>query len=861
MLPLAVALLLSAAPTMPPRALAIQGARELPPIQVGPHVFRRRLLANGLRAVAVQDEGERVSIFVVLGAGNRQETPETTGLAHYVEHAMFSGTPAVGVDELERRVESWGGEANAFTRDDYTLYYDDGVPVEHLGDVLAMEADRLRHLDFDAAHVLHERERLEVEEAKTFQPSEGREEELEAAVFRVHPYRAGLRDARGHTRAPELAVSAARDFYERYYHPNRACVVVVGPIDPGAALDAIERAYGALPAGPPIEATPVEPWVEAPRTERIPSSLPRDRVELCWLVPELGDPARPALQLLARWLGREELAGGAPVEASSGGRVDRDLFRVAASGDGALEGLRALVERTRNEPIGADALRDLAKLERDAFAGRPLRARPYFSLAGTFGTYEVFGKAELVAEHARAIDALTPEDLLAAARRWLAPERCVTVVFEGTGAPVAPLPTETGALATAAREAAQSGDVERALAAYTALLAKKPNKMNTVIYLAERGGLRMDARDFDGAIADFEQALDVVDYPAVRDLLEEAHARKAAAMRGEFDGSGAAEPAKDEPKAPADASSSDDPDAQTKRDLLAEVEATKRELEEWRGLRFVAPVVPDFVAPGSDELEDDKHGGWYEPASGRLVVVLGKSNGFTRGAQLHELFHALQDQTWDLSVLDDEASATSDSARALQGLIEGEAMLAVSELMHYDFEQHAQIPATGEVERARFEKLFQYGTGLRFVRALRERSGGGWRAVNRAWGSPPRTSAELYHPERYPAPVPEALDELALPELGEGAVVRAEDALGEFELRWLLVAEESTRALADDLGAALVSDRRAELDLDGGAHRERWDLRFDTEAHARRFVDDARAAYERDGWTAERAGRDARLWR
>ena len=868
---LASGLLVAATPIQQDRPAELGGSADLDPLHVGPHVFHRRLLANGLRAVAVRDDGETVSVFMVVGVGNRQETPETTGLAHLTEHAMFSGTRVTGVDEHERTVEGCGGESNAFTRQDYTLYYDHAFSPECLGAVLAMEADRLRSLAFDEAAVVHERDRLAVEEARTFQAADGRDEALEAAVFRVHPYRAGVRDEAGHTRAPALGVAAIRAFYDRYYHPNMVCVVVVGPLAPDEALGAIEAAFGPLAAGPEPTAVPVEPWVEAAREERIPSVLPRDRIELAWLVPERGDPARPALAVLTHWLDRQELPGGIPVAATLGGRIDRDLLRLGASGEGVRAALGELAARARTAAPGAPELAEVKRLLRDEFAGLPLRARPYFSLAATFGVFEVAGQAGLVAGREAAIDAVTAADVLAVAQRFLDPARCVTVIFEGTGAEVEPLPDEPAALAAAARDASDAGDFDRARAAYTRLLELGPNRMNQVIYRASRGQIAMEVRDYDAAIADYEAALAVIDYPAVRDLLEEAHARKAAAMRGEFgaDEEGDAPVAADEGDAPVaadegdagadsedsagagtgDQPAGDDERAEMEQELLRQVAAARIELEHWRGLRFTIPVEPEFV----DTAPDEKLGGWYEPDTGRLVVVLGKGAGFARGAQLHELFHALQDQAWDLSVLHGTAT-TTDEEHALQGLIEGEAMLAVSELLDYDFEQHARIPDEGEVDRARFEKIFHYGMGLRFVRALRDAEPGGWAAVNRAWGRPPRSTAELFHPERYPAEmIPFA------PSERDGVVET--DVRGEFELRWLLVQEPVTRALAAALGAALVADVWQLVEVAGGGRREVWRLRFAGERAAQRFIEEGEPAWRREGWSGVRAGADVVLER
>jgi hypothetical protein len=232
---------------------------------------------------------------------------------------------------------------------------------------------------------------------------------------------------------------------------------------------------------------------------------------------------------------------------------------------------------------------------------------------------------------------------------------------------------------------------------------------------------------------------------------------------------------------------------------------------------------------------------------------LGKGAGFARGAQLHELFHALQDQAWDLSVLHGTAT-TTDEEHALQGLIEGEAMLAVSELLDYDFEQHAKIQAEGEIDRARFEKIFHYGEGLRFVRALRDAEPGGWAAVDRAWGRPPRSTAELFHPERYPAASVLIAD-------SEPASVVESDVRGEFELRWLLVQEPATRALAGALGAALVADRWQLVEREGGGRREIWRVRFADELAAQRFIEEGEPAWRREGWSGSRKGADVVLER
>ncbi len=505
-------------------ALAAQAApaKTLASITVGKATFERRLLGNGLHAVAVRDDGKGVSVFMVIGAGKRHETPDTTGLAHLTEHAMYTGTPTTKLGGHDRRIRAWGGESNAFTREDYTLFYDHELPVKHLDAALAMEADRLRNLKFDPKGFEFERERLRVEEQHTFRPTDGRREQLEAAVYKVHGYGAGVCDKNGHTRAPGLDVDTVHAFYDRYYHPDNTAVVVVGQIEPATALDAIEGAFGKTPRGPERPAVAVEPPIEVGHKVNLPVDLPRDRVEFVWLVPELGHPDRPALDVLARLLSRRHAADGSPIAATMGDRVDQELFRVAANGPTATDELTTLLDSVREAKLDPKEVAEVASLLSDDFSSLPLRARPYFSLAGTFGVYELLGHVDALAGYEKAVSAVDAPKLVATAMSHLDAPRGVTVVFKSSNATPKPLPNNPHALQTAAEEAVESGDLDRAIAAYTRLLKAKPNRMFKVIYLSSRGQVRVQQSDYQGAIDDYEQALEVIDYPAVRDLLREA---------------------------------------------------------------------------------------------------------------------------------------------------------------------------------------------------------------------------------------------------------------------------------------------------------------------------------------------------
>jgi len=509
-----------------------RAARDLPPVSFGGYVFHRRRLGNGLRAVAARDEGEGASVFVVVAAGKRDETPTTTGLAHLTEHAMYTGTATTGPGEHDRRIRAMGGKSNAFTREDYTLFYDHEVPADEVGEVLAMEADRLRSLSFDPSAVREERERLREEEAKTWQPSQQLSERLEAAVFYRHPYGAGVTDEAGHTLASALGTRDIREFYDRNYRPGSVAVVVAGEVEPARALDAVQKAFGRLPPGPKREPPPEEPAVVEPRSLSLPSGLPRDRVEWVWLVPAMGHRDRPALNVLGRLVSRRPTRSGAPVFVSMGDRVDKDLFRIAVAGPDATRDLDRLLRDLLEGRVDASVFEEVRRLEAGAREGQSLRARPYFSLAATFGVYEVLGHTNVLVDYRSAVERLSLEDVLLAARTHLDPRQRVEVRFAGTGVEFKPLPEDQSELHRAADEATQAGDLAWAAEAYTKLLSLKLNRMNEVIALASRGKVWMQQREYRAASRDFERALEIIDYPELHELLDEARALEASELGG-----------------------------------------------------------------------------------------------------------------------------------------------------------------------------------------------------------------------------------------------------------------------------------------------------------------------------------------
>ena len=244
----------------------------------------------------------------------------------------------------------------------------------------------------------------------------------------------------------------------------------------------------------------------------------------------------------------------------------------------------------------------------------------------------------------------------------------------------------------------------------------------------------------------------------------------------------------------------------TRPDWAQDAEAIMAELEQWRGKQFKQNLVI-HIKP----REEGEPAGWYNPTTKQLVVTDNGSNEFKRGVMLHEIFHALQDQTFDLTQLH-QSAANSDADQAIDALIEGEAMLAVSDLMNYNFAAHAKLPAEGNISDDLFNRLFEYGNGMQFVTHLREQ--GGWEQVDTAFLNPPKSTREIFHPEKYLSASREQI---------------SQTGIGEYGFQLWLARDPETRSQLKVLQSAYESDT---LNVtDNGLHT--WTINLDSEKSAR----------------------------
>lgn len=223
-------------------------------------------LENGLTVLLLpESRAPIVSVQIWYRVGSRNETLGKTGLSHLLEHLMFRGTEKYGPKLFSRLIQQAGGNNNAFTSKDYTAYFETG-PKSNLKLFLELEADRMRQLKLSEELFLTER-KVVVEERRLRtedDPVNATYEELMATAYKAHPYQwpivGWMHDV------ASVSLEDAKSYYDRYYQPNNATLVVVGDIDPQAALTEIQNTFGIIPRGP--EPPPFRPLEPAQQGER-----------------------------------------------------------------------------------------------------------------------------------------------------------------------------------------------------------------------------------------------------------------------------------------------------------------------------------------------------------------------------------------------------------------------------------------------------------------------------------------------------------------------------------------------------------------------------------------------------------------
>jgi zinc protease len=269
-----------------------------------------KTLDNGLEVVVLEDHRAPIVTHMVwYKIGAADEKPLKSGIAHFLEHLMFKGTKTLAPGEFSAIVAKNGGQENAFTSYDYTAYFQN-VSVDKLPLFMEMEADRMQNLQLTDDVVAPELKVVLEERSQRTDNTPGGQfsEQFSAAQYLAHPYGTPIIGWRHEIEG--LTTQDALDWYNTYYAPNNAILIVAGDVTAGDVFALAEKYYGPIPAK------------EIPSRERVqePPQLAKRVVEMSdsrvrqpsWRQSYLGPISRQAdpVQLRALEVLSQILGGG-----------------------------------------------------------------------------------------------------------------------------------------------------------------------------------------------------------------------------------------------------------------------------------------------------------------------------------------------------------------------------------------------------------------------------------------------------------------------------------------------------------------------------------------------------------------------
>ena len=394
---------------------------------------------NGLKLIVKPDHRAPVAVTQVwYKVGSSYEYNGITGISHQLEHMMFKGTENLGPNEFSKIIAANGGRENAFTGRDYTAYFQT-MEADRVEVSFRLEAERMRKLVLDEAELLKEREvvaeerRLRTEDS----PTAMTRETFNATAFMNSPYHHPIVGWMSDINNYE--VDDLEQWYQKWYAPNNATIVVAGDVEPEAIYKLAQQFFGHLK---PEEVEVVKPQVEVPQRGKrtvevqLPAELPY--LMMGWKVPVVKTAKKAwepyALEVLAgvldggdsarftRDLVRgDEIATSVGVGYNAFSRLD-DLFLVAGAPTKARD-VAALqravikqIEQLQSEPVTEQ---ELQRIKTQVVAGAVYERDSLFYQAMQIGMLETIGLDwRLSDQYVENIQAVTAEQIQAVANKY-----------------------------------------------------------------------------------------------------------------------------------------------------------------------------------------------------------------------------------------------------------------------------------------------------------------------------------------------------------------------------------------------------------------------------------------------------------
>lgn len=404
-------------------------------------------LPNGLRVFVMEDHRAPVVVSQVwYKVGSADEPKGLGGISHVVEHMMFDGTQRIGPGQFSKIIAENGGRENAFTAQDYTVYFQE-LAASRLPIALDLEADRMQNLNITDQQfnkeikVVMEERRMRTDDNPDALTDEKFNYEAYGNYPYGHPVIGWMRDLR------KFNAGDVRAWYKRWYAPNNAILVVVGDVKPDAVFALAKKYFGPIPARPidrpppppaPDQAEPRMAFVRAPaelpyivfgfHTPRLrsPDFTDAYALDVASGVLDGGQSSRFARDLIR---GRQ-IAVSADADYSGIGRFAPmfTLDAVPAAGYNVMQVQQAMIrelERLKREPVGAA---ELERVKAQVAASQVYQRDSVFGQAMMIGMLETVGLPwQLMDDYAEHIKAVTPAQVQAVARKYFRTAAMTTV--------------------------------------------------------------------------------------------------------------------------------------------------------------------------------------------------------------------------------------------------------------------------------------------------------------------------------------------------------------------------------------------------------------------------------------------------
>jgi zinc protease len=407
--------------------------------------YNAKTLGNGLQVVVLEDHScPVVAVQVWYHVGSKNEDPQRQGFAHMFEHMMFRGTDRFGPKAHMDLLRQVGGDCNAYTSFDQTVYIQ-SAPSNQLELVLWLEAERMAFLKVDDESFYTERAVVEEERRLGLNRPYGTVlERILPTVFKESPYRWATIGQIPHLR--QASIDELMRFWETYYIPNNATLVVVGDVKADEVHKLADKYFGWIPRGedPPRPAD--EPDQNEPRKITISESKgPLTLAGIIYRGAPMADPDNAALQVLCTVLGGGEssrlhmdlvkdkecaiFAAAAPLALEQAGVIGIGAaVKPFGDKDEVMAALKDQIEKIKSQPITAD---ELTKAKTQLLKGTIASAMTVESKAQILGTYAVlYRDLARVNRRSEEIDSVTIEDVQRVAQKYLTENRSTTALVE-----------------------------------------------------------------------------------------------------------------------------------------------------------------------------------------------------------------------------------------------------------------------------------------------------------------------------------------------------------------------------------------------------------------------------------------------